>query len=121
MDINSAVISLGALAQESRLSAFRLLVQAGESGLPAGEIARALEIPHNTLSSHIATLAQAGLVQSRREGRSIIYSVDFGGTRRVLKFLLEDCCRGVPDLCDRAVDSALPACCPTNSTRRSSQ
>lgn len=115
MDINSAIESLGALAQESRLAAFRLLVRAGDAGLPAGEIARTLEIPHNTLSSHLATLAHGGLVRSRREGRSIIYSVDFDGTRALLAFLLEDCCRGAPELCSPAIDSALAACCtPVN-------
>lgn len=119
MDINTAVASLSALAQESRLAAFRLLVQAGDSGLPAGKIARALEIPHNTLSTHVATLAQAGLVRSRREGRSIIYSIDFDGTRELMRFLLEDCCQGVPDLCNKALDSAMPACCATTETRRS--
>lgn len=117
MEINTAVRSLAALAQESRLAAFRLLVQAGEPGLPAGEIARALGIPHNTLSTHLATLAQGGLVSSRREGRSIIYRVDFEGTRALLAFLLEDCCRGAPELCSPAVDSVLAECCPSNCRR----
>lgn len=107
MDNNSAVQAFGALAQESRLAAFRLLVQAGESGLPAGEIARALGIPHNTLSTHLAVLTRAGIVRSRREGRSVIYRVDFDGTRALLAFLLEDCCRGQPELCAPAVDSVL--------------
>lgn len=111
MDMNAAIKALGALAQESRLAAFRLLVRAGDEGLPAGEIARALGIPHNTLSTHLATLAHGGLVSSRREGRSVIYSVDFDGTRSLLAFLLEDCCRGAPEVCNPALDSVLTACC----------
>ena len=111
MDNSSAVRSFGALAQESRLAAFRLLIQAGEPGLPAGEIARTLCIPHNTLSTHLAILSQAGIVRSRREGRSIIYGVDFEGTRSLLAFLLEDCCRGKPELCSPAIESILAQCC----------
>jgi DNA-binding transcriptional ArsR family regulator len=99
MDANTATRAFGALAQDSRLEAFRLLVRAGEDGLPAGEIARALAIPHNTLSSHLAILANAGLVASRRDGRSIIYRIDFEGTRALLAFLMEDCCQGRPDIC----------------------
>jgi ArsR family transcriptional regulator len=113
MDTTTAVRALGALAQESRLAAFRLLVRAGDRGLPAGEIARALAIPHNTLSTHLAALAQGGLVRSRRDGRSIIYSVDFAGTRALLAFLLEDCCRGAPEICSPALDSVLAVRCPT--------
>jgi DNA-binding transcriptional ArsR family regulator len=110
MDNNSAVRAFGALAQERRLAAFRLLVQAGEVGMPAGEVARALDIPHNTLSTHLGILVQAGIVTSRRESRSIIYSVDFDGTRSLLAFLLEDCCRGQPELCSPAIDSVLARC-----------
>lgn len=111
MDNNAAVQAFGALAQESRLAAFKLLVQAGETGLPAGEIARALRIPHNTLSTHLGILTRAGIVQSRREGRSVIYAVDFDGTRSLLAFLLEDCCQGKPELCTPAIDSVLSNCC----------
>ena len=113
MDIDAAVRSLGALAQHSRLEAFRLLVRKGASGMPAGEIAQTLDIPHNTLSTHLATLVQGGLVRSRREGRSIIYSVDLAGTRALLGFLVEDCCRGVPEVCRPALDSVLGDFCPT--------
>ena len=114
MDINSTGKALSALAQESRLNAFRLLVQAGPEGIAAGEIARELEIPHNTLSSHLSILVNAGLVESRREGRSIIYSIDFDGTRELLSFLMEDCCQGQPDLCAPVLDSLLPNCCASN-------
>ena len=107
MDITNAVRALAALAQTTRLAAFRLLVRAGSEGLPAGEIAQGLGIPHNTLSTHLATLAQAGLVSSERLGRSIVYRVDFDGTRDLLGFLVEDCCRGAPDVCRPALDSVL--------------
>lgn len=72
------------------MNAFRLLVRQGSAGLPAGEVARQLDIPHNTLSSHLGILSQAGLVKSKREGRSIIYAADFDGTRALLTFLMED-------------------------------
>lgn len=112
MDIQHASETLSALAQESRLQAFRLLIRAGAPGLPAGDIARALDIPHNTLSTHLAILTRAGLLTSRREGRSVIYAVDFDGTRALLGFLLEDCCQGAPELCAPVLDSVLAGCCP---------
>jgi DNA-binding transcriptional ArsR family regulator len=113
MDINAAIPALGALAQETRLEAFKLLVQSGADGMPAGGIARALGVPHNTMSSHLAILVNAGLVGSQREGRSILYRVDFDGTRELLAFLMEDCCRGRPEVCSPVLDSVLPGCCPT--------
>jgi DNA-binding transcriptional ArsR family regulator len=111
MDISTTIKALGALAQDSRLKAFRLLVRSGSDGLAAGEIARRLDIPHNTLSSHLAILVNAGLVDSHRQSRSIIYRVDFDGTRALLSFLMEDCCQGSPQLCAPVLDSLLPECC----------
>ena len=104
---------MNALGQETRLRAFRLLVEAGEEGVPAGEIARRLDVPHNTMSTHLAQLARAGLVRSRRRSRSIIYMADLAGTRALLAFLVEDCCRGRPEACGPLLDAALPvaACC----------
>jgi ArsR family transcriptional regulator len=119
MDISTTVKALGALAQESRLKAFRLLVNSGPEGLAAGEIARRLDIPHNTLSSHLAILSNAGLLSSRRESRSIIYSIDFDGTRELLAFLMEDCCHGQPELCEPVLDSLLSRCCDPNENGRS--
>jgi len=113
MEIIAAVGALGALAQESRLKVFRLLVRAGPAGMAAGDIARKLRVPHNTMSSHLAVLSRARLVASRREGRSIIYAVDLEGTRELLSFLLEDCCRGKPQLCASLIESTLTECCPT--------
>ena len=115
MDKTTAIKALAALAQDSRLEAFRLLVRAGVEGMPAGEIARAIDVPHNTMSSHLAVLANAGLVRSRREGRSIIYAVDFEVTRALLSFLMEDCCRGRPDVCAPLLAHVLPDCCEPGS------
>ena len=111
MDKMNAIKALSALAQESRLEAFRLLVRRGPEGMAAGDIARMLEVPHNTLSAHLAILTNAGLVVSRRAGRSIIYAVDFAGMRDVLSYLMEDCCQGKPEVCDRLIARVLPQCC----------
>ena len=113
MEITAAVGALGALAQESRLKVFRLFVRSGPSGMAAGDIARKLRVPSNTMSSHLAILSRARLVTSRKEGRSVIYAVDLEGTRDLLSFLLEDCCRGKPHLCAPLIDSTLADCCPT--------
>jgi ArsR family transcriptional regulator, arsenate/arsenite/antimonite-responsive transcriptional repressor len=112
MDMTSAIQALSALAQDTRLAAFRLLVAAGAEGLPAGEIARRLDVPHNTLSTHLALLARAGLVTVRRDGRAMIHAADLHGIRALLGFLLEDCCGGRPDLCAPLLDTALAPCCP---------
>ncbi|GHF31236.1 transcriptional regulator [Kordiimonas sediminis] len=111
MDINTATRSFGALSQETRLHVFRMLIRAGQNGMPAGEIANALGTPHNTMSSHLSILASAGLVTSRREGRSIIYSADYGGTRALLGFLVEDCCQGTPEVCGPLLDNVLASDC----------
>lgn len=89
-----AVQSLGALAQESRLAIFRLLVKAGPTGMAAGSIGEKLGLPPATLSFHLAGLTRAGLAQSRQDGRFVIYSADFEGMGRLLAYLTEDCCGG---------------------------
>ena len=94
MELNDAIGALGALAQETRLMAFRLLVRAGPAGVPAGEIARALDVPAATMSFHLSHLARAGLISPRRDGRSIIYAADFIGMRGLIDYLSEDCCAG---------------------------
>ncbi len=99
MDSPSAVIALSALAHQGRLEVFRLLVQAGPDGLAAGEIARATGSLPNTLSTNLNILAAAGLVASRRDGRSIIYTAGSGAMRELLSFLMEDCCAGRPEIC----------------------
>jgi ArsR family transcriptional regulator len=111
MELDAAVTGLGALAQESRLKVFRLLVRSGPDGMSAGDIARELKVPANTMSSHLAILSRAGLIASRRQGTSIIYAPDLEGTRRLLSYLVEDCCGGKPDVCRPLIASALAECC----------
>tara|TARA_R110001583_G_scaffold170108_1_gene323365 strand:- start:12955 stop:13326 length:372 start_codon:yes stop_codon:yes gene_type:complete len=110
MEINNAIGALGALAQEHRLSAFRLLVHAGQDGLAAGELARQLSIPHNTMSAHLSTLSQAGLITSQRHGRSIIYRIVPDAMRDLMGFLADDCCQGQPELCGLTPTSLRSTC-----------
>lgn len=112
MESNAAIKRLSALAQESRLAVFRLLVKSGRAGVPAGQIARTLEITPNTLSAQLTVLANAGLVTSRRVGRSIIYVADYDGMSRLLVYLMEDCCQGRPEVCaPLAAVASRAACC----------
>ncbi|WP_309090053.1 metalloregulator ArsR/SmtB family transcription factor [Phenylobacterium sp.] len=99
MDQDAAIGALSALAHPGRLEVFRLLVRAGPEGLAAGEIARATQILPNTLSTNLNILAGAGLVASRREGRSVIYTAAYDRMRQLLGFLMEDCCAGKPEIC----------------------
>lgn len=94
MNTTSAVRSLGALAQDSRLEVFRLLVQAGPEGMAAGEVAERLRIPASTLSFHMKALSHAGLVESRHESRFIYYSANFAAMNDLLGYLSENCCGG---------------------------
>ena len=94
METKQAVQTLSALAQGSRLSIFRLLVQAGPAGMPAGNIGEKLDLPPATLSFHLAGLTRAGLARSRQEGRFVIYSVDFESINALVAFLTENCCGG---------------------------
>lgn len=94
MESETVVRALGALAQEHRLALFRLLVQAGPDGLAAGAIAEALGVPASSLSFHLAQLTNAGLIAQRRDGRSLIYSADYGAMNALLGFLMENCCGG---------------------------
>ncbi|MCU0949034.1 MAG: metalloregulator ArsR/SmtB family transcription factor [Porphyrobacter sp.] len=97
------VDALGALAHETRLGVFRALVKAGPNGMFAGAIAEHCGVPPSTMSHHLATLERAGLVQSERESRLIHYRADFAGMRRLLAFLMEDCCQGIPEMCSDLV------------------
>jgi len=99
MQLPIAVDALSALAHASRLAVFRLLVRAGPDGMAAGDIAREIGALPNTLSTHLTILGHAGLIRSRREGRSIIYSADYGRMRELLGFLVADCCAGRPEIC----------------------
>ncbi len=99
MDTRSAISSLSALAQETRLAIFRLLVEAGTEGLAAGAIAERLRIPASSLSFHLAELTRAGLIAQRRESRSLIYSADFRAMNALVGYLTENCCGGNPAAC----------------------
>jgi DNA-binding transcriptional ArsR family regulator len=111
MEPNRVVKRLSALAQDSRLAVFRLLVKAGREGVAAGEIARELKLPPNTLSTHLGILANADLVTSRRDGRSVIYAADYDSMGKLLLYLMEDCCQGRPEVCAPLVEAARGACC----------
>jgi ArsR family transcriptional regulator len=109
MESNAAISALSALAHESRLQAFRLLVRAGPEGIPAGEIAAQLGVAPPTLSFHLAHLVRAGLIDSRREGRSVLYALRVDGIRELVGFITQDCCQGRPELC--APEGALAQDC----------
>src|SRR5262245_15766290 len=107
-----AVAALAALAQDNRLDVFRLLVQAGPEGMPAGGVAQALKLAPNTLTFHFDRLREAGLVTVKREGRSMIYSAQFETMNALLSFLTDNCCGGAPGKCRPA-----PICKPERSKR----
>jgi ArsR family transcriptional regulator, arsenate/arsenite/antimonite-responsive transcriptional repressor len=114
METTEAVAALGALAQEHRLAVFRLLVQAGPQGMPAGQLAERLDLAPNTLTFHFDRLRAAGLVTVRREGRSMIYAAQFATMNALLAFLTDNCCQGAPEQCAPVV------CAPTKSQRSKS-
>ena len=111
MDSLDAISALAALAQVTRLETFRLLVSHEPKGLAAGDLARALDVPQNTMSAHLAILARAGLISGSRSSRSIIYRADLDRLRRVMLFLVNDCCGGRPELCAPLMAELKP-CCP---------
>jgi len=115
-----ALAALAALGQPTRLEIFRLLTRSEPKGVPAGEVAAAIGCPHNTLSSHLSILARAGLVRGTRAGRSIVYRPDIEGMRRLIGFLVNDCCDGHPELCQLqyAVREMGCDCAPTREARR---
>jgi ArsR family transcriptional regulator len=102
MDKLDVVAALAALAQEHRLEVYRLLVQAGPAGMPAGEVASALAIAPNTLSFHLDRLRHAGLVSVSRQGRSLIYAARYETMNNLLEYLTDNCCGGRPELCKPA-------------------
>jgi len=111
MESDVAIKRLSALAQDSRLAVFRLLVKAGRDGIAAGEIARALGITPNTLSAQLTILSNANIVTSRRDGRSIIYAADYDSMSELLVYLMEDCCQGRPEVCAPLAAVASRAAC----------
>ncbi|HWK37367.1 MAG TPA: metalloregulator ArsR/SmtB family transcription factor [Hyphomicrobium sp.] len=110
MESKDAVACLSALAHDQRLAIFRLLVKAGPSGLPAGEIAEAIGATPTSASFHLKELDRAGLIHATRAGRYIRYAIQFDGMRRLLTFLTEDCCRGQPELCGSTIKKARTLC-----------
>ena len=118
MELTQAVIALGALAQDTRLSIFRLLVQAGPEGVPAGRIGEVLHVAPATLSFHLKELSHAGLASSRQEGRFIYYAADFERMAGLMTFLTQNCCQGMPQECLTVMETALGACCPPQAKRK---
>ncbi|MEZ2409219.1 ArsR/SmtB family transcription factor [Bosea sp. RCC_152_1] len=110
MDNSQAISAMAALAQPTRLDTFKLLVNREPEGVPAGELARLIDVPQNTMSAHLAILARAGLIVGERQSRSIIYRADLEGFRGVIAFLLKDCCGGRADLCQPLIDELVPSC-----------
>ncbi len=106
MESNKAIEALLALGQESRLAAYRLLVEHEPYGLPSGEIARRLGVNASTMSRHLAQLERAGLLRSWRDQRQVMYAVDYDGTERLMRFLQEDCCKAHRRAAKRAAKQA---------------
>ena len=106
MEMNEAIGAFTALGHETRLTVFRLLVQAGPNGLAAGAVAEQAGVPPSTMSHHLGLLERAGLVRSWRVHRQIFYATDYEGTRKLLAFLMQDCCQGRPELCGDGLAAA---------------
>lgn len=117
METEEAVLTLAALSQPTRLEAFRVLVRHEPEGLAAGELARLLEVPQNTLSAHLSVLTRARLVSSERRSRSIVYRANLIAFRDVAVFLLRDCCDGRPEVCEPVVQSLQSCCSPKRKER----
>jgi ArsR family transcriptional regulator, arsenate/arsenite/antimonite-responsive transcriptional repressor len=112
MESEQAILALAALAQPTRLDVFRLLVKHEPEGLAAGDIAKALAVPQNTMSSHLGVLSRAALVTAQRFSRSIVYRADLGAFRGVMLFMLKDCCDGRPEICAPLIEDLTPCCQP---------
>ncbi len=117
MESEDAVLAFAALAQPTRLEAFRRLVTHEPEGLAAGDLARELNVPQNTLSAHLSVLSRAGLVSSERHSRSIVYRANLDAFRDVALFMLRDCCGGRPEVCDPVVQSLQSCCSPKRKER----
>ncbi|ODT64809.1 MAG: transcriptional regulator [Pelagibacterium sp. SCN 63-23] len=116
MDTNNAIDVLAALSQATRLETFRLLMKHEPSGLAAGEIARQLEVPQNTMSSHLGILTRAGLIEPERHSRSIVYRAVVDRVREITSFLVQDCCGGRAELCGPLIAEFTPCCTPKEPT-----
>lgn len=111
-----AIEALTALAQSTRLNVFRQLVACYPDEIAAGEIARTCKTPHNTMSTHLATLTRASLVKVRREGRMMHYQADLDGFRSLMEFLVKDCCKGRAEICAPLLTEL--SCCPPQPARK---
>ena len=118
METKTAVAALAALAQETRLSIFRLLIQAGPEGTPAGALGEALDVPPATMSFHLKELVHAGMASSRQQGRFIYYSADFEQMATLMTFLTQNCCQGMPQECLSVMETALGSCCAPQVKRK---
>ena len=118
MEQKTAIVVLAALAQATRLEAFRLLVKHEPHGLAAGELARLLAVPQNTLSSHLSIMSRANLVLAERHSRSIIYRANLPAFHPVVLFLLQDCCLGRPEECALLIQSLATPLSPSRKKRR---
>ena len=116
MESTHAIEVFAALSQATRLDTFRLLMEHEPDGLPAGEIARRLEVPQNTLSTHLAILTRAGLIEAERHSRSIVYRAVVDRVREIASFLVQDCCGGRPELCEPLVAEFTPCCAPKETS-----
>jgi len=117
MESEKAILALAALAQSTRLDVFRLLTKHEPDGLAAGDIAKALAVPQNTMSSHLAILSRARLVTARRISRSIVYRADLNAFQAVVLFMLRDCCDGRPEICGPLIEELTP-CCPPKTRKK---
>ena len=116
MDKKAVIEGFSALTQDTRLTAFRYLVNCSPKGRNAGEVARHCKVPHNTMSTHLAILERAGLVDSEKAGREVIYSADISGLRGLVDYLAKGCCGGRPEICGEVFAGA--ACTPPRKTER---
>ena len=115
MEPSDAIAVFSALSQPTRLAVFRLLTAPAPAGWPAGDVAGALGVPQNTMSSHLAILVRAGLITAERDGRTILYRAELDRVREITGFLVTDCCGGRPELCEPLVAELAP-CCPPRSS-----
>lgn len=118
MNERQALIGFSAMSQETRLRIVRLLVKAGPGGMAAGDIGEAMGVSPSNASFHLKELERAGLIAARRASRSIVYSADYDSLSGLIRFLMEDCCSGRPEICEPAL---APACCAPDSAKRSVQ
>ena len=116
MESTHAIEVFAALSQGTRLDTFRLLMEHEPDGLPAGEIARRLEVPQNTMSTHLAILTRAGLIEAERHSRSIVYRALVDRVREIASFLVQDCCGGRPELCEPLIAEFTPCCAPKETS-----